>query len=461
MEKPLGAMLNATGGTHPLAAVTPPGESPVTVPERAWAMIDRIVANVNPILGRSASAVRSLATARAALVLGTLTLLLFAVAPPLAVFAHASSFSNLFLGLVLGVPFGIVGTLLAYRLPRNPVGWLLLASAFGGALASDAGFYALLRYRHGYGGLPLGPLAVFLAPVWIPLIVLLPLPLALFPAGRMPSRRWRLTLWGYVGWATAWVGVLTAVQVDALVVRPIRVDGTGEALVFANGPKAGVWHTVYFLSNVLLVPYVAFAVAWVWMQVCAYRRADGDERQQLKWLMGGGVVLVVGFVLSIALNGQRGFWGVVSDIATAGLPVLPFCIGVGILKYRLYEIDRLISRTISYLVVTGVLVGVFAGIVLLATRVLPFSSPVGVAASTLAAAALFNPLRRRVQGLVDRRFNRTRYDAEAVLAAFGDRLRGAVDLESVQTGLLAAVSQTTAPVHASIWLRNDPETVNR
>jgi len=405
--------------------------------------------------------VRSLATARTALVLGTVTLVLFVAAPPLAVLAHAVSFSNLFVGLVLGVPFGIVGTLLARRLPRNPVGWLLLASAFSGALCSDAGFYALLRYRLGHGALPLGLLAVFLAPEWIPLIVLLPLPIALFPNGRMPSRRWRLTLWAYVAWAAAWFGVLVAVQVDALAFRPIRVDGTGEALVFAGGPKSGVWHTIYGFSNLLIVPYVGFGLAWVWMQVGAYRRAGGDERQQLKWLMGGGVVLVAGFVLSIALNGQKGTGAVISDVATAGLAALPFSIGVGILKYRLYEIDRLISRTISYLLITGVLVGVFAGIVLLATRVLPFSSPVGVAASTLAAAALFNPLRRRVQGLVDRRFNRTRYDAEAVIAAFGDRLRGAVDLESVQAGLLAAVSQTTAPAHASIWLRNDPETVNR
>jgi hypothetical protein len=170
---------------------------------------------------------------------------------------------------------------------------------------------------------------------------------------------------------------------------------------------------------------------------------------------------VGGFVLSISLSGRNGFWGVVSDVATVCLAALPFSIGVGILKYRLYEIDRLISRTITYLLVTGVLVGVFVGLVLLATRRLPISSPVAVAASTLCAAALFNPLRRRVQGLVDRRFNRTRYDAEKVIAAFSDRLRGAVDLESVQAGLLAAVGQTTAPAHASIWLRNDPETVTR
>src|SRR5439155_20683408 len=131
---------------------------------------------------------------------------------------------------------------------------------------------------------------------WIPLIALLPLPIVLFPNGRMPSGRWRWTLWAYVAWATAWVGVLTAVQVDALAFRPIRVDGTGQTLELASGPKTGVWHTVYALSNVLLLPYVAFALAWVLMQVRAYRRAGGDERQQLKWLMGGGVVLVIGFV---------------------------------------------------------------------------------------------------------------------------------------------------------------------
>ena len=139
--------------------------------------------------------------------------------------------------------------------------------------------------------------------------------------------------------------------------------------------------------------------------------------------------------------------------ATLGLAALPVGIGVGILKYRLYEIDRLISRTLSYLIITGLLVGVFVGIVVLATDVLPFSSPVGVAASTLAAAALFNPLRLRVQRLVDRRFNRARYDAEAIVAAFTLRLRDAVDLDTVRGELLAAVDGAVQPAHASVWIR--------
>jgi hypothetical protein len=135
------------------------------------------------------------------------------------------------------------------------------------------------------------------------------------------------------------------------------------------------------------------------------------------------------------------------------LIALPVAIGVGILKYRLYEIDRLISRTLSYAILTGLLVGVFIGIVVLATDVLPFSSPVAVAASTLAAAALFNPLRLRIQRLVDRRFNRARYDAEAIVGAFTLRLRDAVDLDTVRGELLQAVTRAVQPAHASVWIR--------
>jgi ABC-type bacteriocin/lantibiotic exporter with double-glycine peptidase domain len=122
------------------------------------------------------------------------------------------------------------------------------------------------------------------------------------------------------------------------------------------------------------------------------------------------------------------------------------------MKYRLYEIDRIISRTLAYAIVTGLLVGVYVGLVLLATEVLRFSSPVAVAASTLAAAALFNPLRRRVQRIVDRRFNRAHYDAEAIVAAFAGRLRGSVDLASTQEELAAAVDQAFEPTHVSVWV---------
>ena len=135
-----------------------------------------------------------------------------------------------------------------------------------------------------------------------------------------------------------------------------------------------------------------------------------------------------------------------------GIFSLPVCIIFAILKYHLYDIDRLISRTVSYTVVTGLLIGVYAGVVTFATRVLPFTSPVGIAASTLVAAALFNPLRHRVQRVVDRRFNRARYDADQTVAAFAGRLKDAVDLDSVRDDLATVVQQALEPAHTSIWV---------
>jgi hypothetical protein len=135
-----------------------------------------------------------------------------------------------------------------------------------------------------------------------------------------------------------------------------------------------------------------------------------------------------------------------------GFLVIPLCIGVAVLRYRLFDIDRIISRTLAYAIVTGLLVGVYAGLVLLATQVFRFHTPVAVAASTLAAAALFNPLRGRVQRIVDRQFNRARYDADRTVAAFAARLKDAVDLGSVQADLVGVVDQALEPVHVSVWV---------
>jgi hypothetical protein len=143
---------------------------------------------------------------------------------------------------------------------------------------------------------------------------------------------------------------------------------------------------------------------------------------------------------------------VMINVLGFGVAALPASIGVGILKYRLYEIDHLISRTLAYAIVTGLLVGVYAGLVLLATRVLPFSTPVAVAGSTLAAAALFNPLRRRVQRVVDQRFNRARYDADQIVAAFTARLKDAVYLDSIRDDLASVVHQALEPAHVSVWI---------
>ena len=143
---------------------------------------------------------------------------------------------------------------------------------------------------------------------------------------------------------------------------------------------------------------------------------------------------------------------VVSDVLAFGVAALPISLGIGILKFRLYEIDRVISRTVSYALVTGLIVGVYIGVVLLTTDVFRFSSSVGVAASTLVAAVLFNPLRRWAQRLVDKRFNRARYDAEATVAAFADAMRASADLPGVQRELVTTVNQAFEPVHVSVWV---------
>ncbi|MFI5064112.1 MAG: hypothetical protein ACHP9Z_09065 [Streptosporangiales bacterium] len=204
----------------------------------------------------------------------------------------------------------------------------------------------------------------------------------------------------------------------------------------------GAWRLI---APVFLIGLFASLLAWLAVQVPRYRRAGRERRQQLKWLYGGAVVFLAGVFLPSSPP-----W--LNDLGETAALVLPVCIGVAVLKYRLYAIDRIVSRVIAYAIVTTVLAEVFAGLVLLATQVLPFRGPVAVAAATLAAAALFNPLRKRVQRGVDRRFNRARYDAEAVVAAFNGRLRQTVDLDTVHGDLVGAVHQAFQPAQVSVQL---------
>jgi hypothetical protein len=195
-----------------------------------------------------------------------------------------------------------------------------------------------------------------------------------------------------------------------------------------------------------------FWPAFVARQVLSWRRSAGDRRQQLKWLMAGAVTALAGVMLiAFGPSNDQLSGRVARDLAFVALGALPVSIGVGILKYRLYEIDRIISRTLAYAIVTGLLVAVYTGLVLLATRVLSLHTPVAVAAATLAVAALFSPARSRVQRLVDRRFNRARYDADQTVAAFAARLKDAVDLDTVQADLASVVRQALEPTHVSLW----------
>ena len=198
------------------------------------------------------------------------------------------------------------------------------------------------------------------------------------------------------------------------------------------------------------------AVCWLGSLVAqaSYRRSSGERRQQLKWLLTGSAIAGIGIPLTTWLSGRHGILGVAGGIAGAAtLLALPICMGVAILKYRLFDIDRIVSRTLAYTIVTGLLLGLYAGLVLMATRVLSVSSPVAVAAATLAAAALFNPLRHRVQRDVDRRFNRARYDTDQMVTAFAARLQGAVNLGTVQDDLTGVVHTALEPRHLSVWIR--------
>ena len=186
-------------------------------------------------------------------------------------------------------------------------------------------------------------------------------------------------------------------------------------------------------------------------QVASFRRSSGERRQQLKWLLGGFGVGLAGVVIGLILKNETGLWGVVGHVAVLAVYAVPGSMGVAILKYRLYDIDRIISRTLAYAIVTGLLVGVYAGMVLLITEVFQFHSSVAVAAATLVAAALFAPVRRRVQRVVDRRFNRARYDAERTVAAFAARLKDSVDLDAVRDDLAGVVQTALEPAHITVW----------
>jgi hypothetical protein len=350
------------------------------------------------------------------------------------------------LGLVALTAYAVAGYVIARTQPRNPIGWLFLALGLLTLFNYGVQLYLVLDYREHGGRLPLGSAGVFWRGSWTILPFLLALPaIALFPDGRL-NQRWRRLLRAYAVTAAVFMGLQYAGQAIDPVAGQVVIDIRGNISNTAGGGAVGVsW---------LLVPL--FLVAWcafVGRQVIAWRASSGVRRAQLKWFAAGSAVLVASSVLLLLVgDGTSTYARVVADLAIVGIAVLPVTIGVAILRFRLYEIDRLVSRTLAYALLTAVLVGTFAGIVLLTTRVLPFSSPVAVAASTLAVAALFNPLRTRVQRLVDRRFNRARYDREVLVAAFVAKLRDAVDSETVVRELVGAAAKAVEPAHVSVWV---------
>ncbi len=377
-----------------------------------------------------------------------LVLVLAVAAVPLARLAHMSLNANTGSSPVWAtIPIAVVGFVLAWRKPANPLGWIILGASAFSMLSEDASYYTVADYRLHHGGLPLGWVALLAQPGWAPTIVLAGLTFLLFPDGRPPSPRWRWVLWVYAGIGLVWIAGTMVITMGAIIGHHTQVDSGGNLLLLSGSNPASAWWNV--LENVF---FPLLALCWLASlagQAASWRRSSGERRQQLKWLMAGSAAALVGLTISLTLPSVS---SLVSVIAVAGWFAFPLCIGVAVLKYRLFDIDRIISRTLAYAIVTGLLVGVYAGIVLLSTRVLPFSGPVPVAVATLAAAALFNPLRHWVQQVVDRRFNRARYDADKTVAAFAARLQEAIDLDSVRDDLATVVRTALEPAHVSVWV---------
>jgi hypothetical protein len=390
-----------------------------------------------------------LASPATALLLGGLVVVLAVSVVPLAILARQSGGSG---GgsIVLGPVFGVVGFVVAWRRPRNSLGWLMLGAVAFLVLSGDAGVYVVADYRLRHGGLPLGWVAVLLQPCWAPAIALFGLTVLLFPDGRLPSPRWRWMLWAYLAVAAAWVGGAVFISAGAIVGHNVHVDSGGNLLTLDHPTGSAAWWGV--VDSVFFPVLGVFWLASVVGQALSYRRSSGERRLQLKWLVGGSAVAVVGGAFGVPLSDSPSkVLQIAGGVGIFAVLALPVSMGVAILKYRLYDIDRIISRTLAYAIVTGLLVGVYAGVVALAGAA-SFSSPVEVAAATLAAAALFNPLRRRVQKVVDRRFNRARYDADQTVAAFAAQLQDTVDLDSVRDDLAGVVHQALEPAHVSLWI---------
>ena len=348
-----------------------------------------------------------------------------------------------------------VGAVLVTRLPRHIVGWLLLAGGLSVAISTPAA--ALADY-----GLNVHPGSVPGA-VWIavlgeaasgPFVGLIGgfVPLY-FPTGRLPSPRWRVMLPIAIV-PTALPGIVSALSpftpgmFPRGVENPLALGGWGGDLVAVLNTASTV------LAFVALLLVIASLVV-------RYRRASGIERQQLRWFAAVALVTVLALVIAVLTGGfTSGPLATVANVAWIGVllgfALLPVTIAIAVLRYRLYEIDRLISRTISYGVLTVVVGGLFVGFILVFQAVLApvtRSNQLAVAGSTLFVFSLFQPLRRRIQRIVDRRFNRARYDAERIVAAFAGRLGTGIDIVQLRTEITATLTETVEPVSVSLWLR--------
>jgi len=371
--------------------------------------------------------------------------------------------------LVVAIGVGTAfGLLIISRRPGNAIGWLLGLIALCLAASMFTEQYALhglaiVHARHGpvvfRASLPAARLAGWASGVLASVTALLLLfVVLLFPDGRLPSRRWRPVLWALVVVALSWtVGQFHG---GSTVTGGITSALSHAGITYSSPVRIIPWPAwLNVVGRVVFVLGLATGVLVVASVFVRSRRASTERRKQLAWLGYVGLMTVlwaaVMVVVQLAAPGPANGWlGTLLWAFLVCTPVVgvPLACAMAVLKYRLYEIDRIISRTLAYTIVTGLLVGPYAGPVLLGTQVFGIHTPVAVAAATLAAAALFTPLRSRVQRRVDRRFNRARYDADQAIATFTARLKDAVELDSVRHELTRIVSRTLEPAHVSVWI---------
>jgi hypothetical protein len=357
---------------------------------------------------------------------------------------------TLFIGLLLLsviASFAGIGAIVVTRLPRNAIGWILWTSGSFMAWSIAANTYANLSLDRFDGSLP-GTVAVAvlsnvgLVPVLTVTAIFVPL---LFPDGHLPSPGWRAVGW-FAAVAIGLTTCISAIRPGAMsngvpIENPIAAPGLGSLPEVVGLAVVGS----LFLSFALAVA----SVLW------RYRRGSATERQQTRWFASAALVMLVAVGLGFSDVGPlaEGGWLLV----LAGLALMPIAIGVAILRYRLYDLDRLVSRTISYGLLTGALLAAYAGLVLVLEGPLgtiTSGNTLAVALSTLVVAALFQPVRQRIQRIVDRRFDRARYDAERTTAAFSERLRDEVDLSTLTGELDATVRRAMAPALVGLWLRD-------
>jgi hypothetical protein len=359
-------------------------------------------------------------------------------------------------GIFVGVIFPAIGLFLVSRRPEHPIGWLFCAAGLVAGLDHFCGEYAIYALLAHPGSLPAGQAAAWVPSwVWVPFTALICFLVLLFPDGRLPSGRWRPFAW-LVGIA-AIVGVIPA----ALLPGPIC-----EVCPIENPLGIEGLESVADLVNALVVAFFVgvlggLALASLFLR---FRRASGVEHQQIKWLVFITSVLFLGATLAYIVYSATGAWwawSIGQSLLAVGSVGVPIAMGVAILRYRLYDIDILINRTLVYGFLTLLLAAVYFGGVTLTEAI--FRALTGqeeqpqlaIVVSTLVIAALFNPLRRRIQGFIDRLFYRKKYDVRKTLEAFSAKLRNETDLDALSDDLVGVVRETMQPAHVSLWLRPD------